>query len=78
MKNQQQSPAYLKGLANAKRDHYWTHLFNSDLDSFATLAEKVDFFNGYHDGLADKYSLPRPEHTKAADLKDHYSLYIYS
>ena len=52
-------------------------MFNTDLESFATLVEKVDFHNGYHDGLADKYSLGRPAHVNASDLKDHYSLYIY-
>lgn len=71
------SAAYTKGLTNAKRDHYWTHLFNSDIDALPTMQEKVDFYNGYHDGIADKYKMSRPEHVKV-DGVDRFALYIYS
>lgn len=70
------SASYRKGLKNAKGAHYWAHRFNSDIDGLPTLAEKVDFYNGYHDGLADKYNMARPAHTPVEGA-DRFALYVY-
>jgi hypothetical protein len=72
-----QSAAYKKGYANAAKSFYWTWCYNRDIDLYKTMQAKVDFYNGYHDGLADHYKLARPAHTIAANVKDKFELYIY-
>jgi hypothetical protein len=72
-----QTAAYQQGYANACKNHYWTWCYNRDIDLYATLAEQVDFYNGYHDGLADRYKIGRPVPLKLEQVTDKFSLHIY-
>jgi hypothetical protein len=72
------SAAYRKGLRNAARAHYWQWQFNRDLDALPTLAAQVDFSNGYHAGLADRYGMARPAAQVVADVANRFALHIYA
>lgn len=63
-----ESSAYKTGYANGQKSFYWAWMYARDLEGYENPQDKLDFYNGYHDSLADKYSLERAAHL--TDVKD--------
>lgn len=70
-----QSP-YEQGQENASKSCYWGWCYNRDLRAQATVEDAVSFYNGYRDGLADKYALARPVQLKVCDVASISSLLL--